>query len=129
MKACILLIDDDEDELFIFNEAIKEITTDIQCVYAKDAETGIEMLAQISPLIIFVDFNMPRINGIECLGRIRKLQHYSGAPLILYSNGADDILSQKAMDAGASSCVKKPIKFSVLLDLLKEIVPGIKSGY
>ena len=56
-------------------------------MYAESAEKGLQILEVKSPDIIFLDVNMPRINGIECLSRIRSQERLRDIPVVINSNG------------------------------------------
>ncbi len=64
MKKHILLIDDDVDELKIFNDALEELPGNFKCTYASNAYQAMDMLKFIHPHFIFIDYNLPAMNGI-----------------------------------------------------------------
>jgi CheY-like chemotaxis protein len=66
----VLLIDDDNDEYFIFSEAMRLFHEPLRGIYAQSPEEAFGMLGRIRPKVIFVDMNMPKINGIECTRRL-----------------------------------------------------------
>jgi CheY-like chemotaxis protein len=68
MDRCILLIDDDPDELDIFSEALAEIEKSIVCIQARSARASMNLLKSLLPDYIFLDINMPEINGLKCPG-------------------------------------------------------------
>ena len=65
MNKKILLIDDDEDEHMIFRTVINEIDDNIKCLYADSIQEGFKVLQQFMPDLIFLDINMPAINGAK----------------------------------------------------------------
>ncbi len=114
----VLLIDDDEDEYLIFSDAIQAFTEQMRCIHAKDADQSFRILQNMRPDIIFVDMNMPRMNGIDCIRNIKGM-HKKDAPLIvLYSTYIDPELAKKAKEAGASECLQKPASIDALIDSL-----------
>lgn len=122
MNKQILLIDDDEDEQTIFTEAIHAADILVDCIYANSAEQGIKLLDKILPDFIFLDFNMPGINGIQCLKKIKEKLSFKEVPVILYSTGADENLTSTAMKSGAAACVKKELSIQAFADTLKRIL-------
>src|SRR4051812_37054896 len=122
MKAHVLLIDDDRDELDIFVSAMNRTDIPYECTYYDDVEEALKMLGNIHPDLIFVDLNMPRISGIECLRLIREKDDFSHTPLILYSTGIDENYYQRAMMLGASACINKTSDLSSLSVQLKKII-------
>ena len=73
MDRCILLIDD-PDELDIFSEALAEIEKSIVCIQARSARASMNLLKSLLPDYIFLDVNMPEINGLKCLEEIRRVR-------------------------------------------------------
>ena len=122
MTREILLIDDDEDELDVFSHALHSIDKDIKCTHAKDLNAALMYLASNSPAYIFIDFNMPVANGLDCLLEIRKLKGLESSKIILYSSHIDDEMTGKALKMGAFRCVQKPNMINVLAKRLKEIL-------
>src|ERR671910_306752 len=87
----VLIIDDDEDDRELFCEAVGYISKDIDCLHATDGENALELLAVGKgklPDFIFLDLNMPRLNGKECLAEIKKLPRYTNVPVIIYSTSS-----------------------------------------
>jgi DNA-binding NtrC family response regulator len=122
MTNDILLIDDDVDELEVFNQALHSIDKTIKCTHAKDLGEALEFLHDTTPGYIFIDFNMPKTNGLECLAEIKKLKNLEKSKIVLYSNYLDDEMISKAMELGAFRCVKKPNMINLLARRLKEIL-------
>jgi PleD family two-component response regulator len=122
MKKHILLIDDDEDELDIFNEALNALPVNFACSQAKNTEQAVELTRSFSPDYIFIDYNMPRTNGLECLQTLKKIKALSDVRFIIYSNFIDDVTSRKAVSLGATACMKKPYLTSILSQRLKELL-------
>ena len=124
-KTC-LLVDDDEDDTEIFAIAMGEADSSIDCVFASDAAAALSLLEDKSfvPDYIFLDLNMPQMSGKECLVEIRKRQHLSAVPVIIFSTSA----SQRDMDdthaLGASSFITKPPLIATLTEKLLEVVEG-----
>lgn len=114
MNKHLLLIDDDEDEKLIFCDALQELETDVGCIYAKGAAQAFDMLGRVRPEIIFVDYNMPRINGLDCIKLLRTVPNLREKPIILYSTTIDESTMKQAKINGASACLVKPSKFEDL---------------
>jgi CheY-like chemotaxis protein len=86
MEKIILLIDDDEEEFFILNQAFQIAGIPNYCLWANSAERAQQLLQEILPDIVFIDYNMPKANGIACLEQLRKLPNISKVPVIMYSS-------------------------------------------
>jgi len=122
MHKNFFLIDDDPDELDIFSEALSEVSTACTCVWADSPFNALEMLKTQVPDIIFLDINMPRMDGFECLREIRKMESLSSVPVILYSNGINDEACKKAIRLGASGCVRKAADIPKLSSIIRRVM-------
>lgn len=122
MTKEILLIDDDADELEVFTEALRSVDKNIQCSQAKDLNEALEFLSYSSPAYIFIDYNMPKINGLEVVSEIKKIGKLEKSKIILYSNYISEEMNRTAISLGAYKCVKKPNMINVLIKNLKEIL-------
>ncbi|PWT97026.1 MAG: response regulator, partial [Bacteroidetes bacterium] len=97
------LIDDDEDDFEIFRMALSEIDESIHVDYAYN---GIEALRKLNedktlkPNYFFVDLNMPRMNGKQCLEAIRKDDQLKEVPVYIYSTFADPKTVAELLDLG-----------------------------
>jgi CheY-like chemotaxis protein len=122
MYKKILLIDDDEDEQFFFMEALKEIDGPIKFFFAANSDEGIRMLEFLSPDIVFIDINMPAINGLECLELIRNNKNVKEVRTIIYSTGVDDNIRDKAKKKGAIACIKKQGSIHDLANMIRSLL-------
>jgi DNA-binding response OmpR family regulator len=122
MLKHILLIDDDRDELEILNNALETAGIDSVCVWAPGAEQALQMLHNTTPDIIFLDLNMPRINGLACLQEIRKIKELINIPVILYSTSINDETRKRASETGASWCIQKKMSVMALAEDLSIIL-------
>lgn len=108
-KICFL-IDDDADDQEIFALVLKSVNPAITCITAKDGFEAISRLTEektFNPDYIFLDLNMPRMDGKECLREIKKIDRLKGIPVIIYSTSSaqKDILETRAL--GASDYLEK----------------------
>jgi CheY-like chemotaxis protein len=121
MKQHILLVDDDKDEMEILTDALRKVAINCKCTWAKDSLHALEILAYLKPDIIFVDYNMPKMNGIVCIRAIRQLTGYSEVPLVLYSNLNDEAIFKEALAAGVTTCLRKTASFNELCQNLHDL--------
>lgn len=119
----ILLIDDDQEELHILSQALQVAELPHSCVWAMDTERAAKLLKEeILPDYIFIDYNMPKENGIACMQQIRKIENIQEVPIILYSNTINEMTRKEALSKGASFCLEKPGSFSKLVEHLIRIM-------
>jgi CheY-like chemotaxis protein len=100
----ILNVDDDQEDIEIFCDAVREIDPSIICLIAKSAGEALQILNSDLelPQYIFLDINMPKIDGNACLKEIKRDRRLKGIPVIMYSTYSrkTDIEVYKALDAG-----------------------------
>lgn len=107
------LIDDDPDDQDFFSLAMKRAKPDADCAFADDCLCALERLKDRSftPQLIFIDINMPRMNGVECLRELRQIPRLMQIPAYMYSTFADDRTVELCLQLGASGFLKK--QFSI----------------
>jgi len=120
----ILLIDDDEDDQDIFREAASTVIPDISCLVAKDGEEGLAMLHQLAvfPDYIFLDVNMPKMDGREFLKRVKIDPALKAIPVVVYTTSEHKSELGEYFALGASNFITKPSEFNLLLTHLKSVL-------
>jgi CheY-like chemotaxis protein len=97
------LIDDDIDDQEIFKLVLKTVNPAITCIVANDGVEAVHKLSQegFNPDYIFLDLNMPRMDGKECLQEIKKIARLKDTPIIIYSTSSElrDIRETRALGA------------------------------
>ena len=122
MKKLIFIIDDDREEQDIFNIVLDHAGIAHDCIWADGAETALRMLQKLQPGFIFLDLNMPKINGLACLPALRRMENLRQVPIFLYSTYISDETRKLAIERGASKCIEKPDSEKVLLEILQEVL-------
>src|SRR5688572_29798714 len=107
MKTHIFLIDDDVDEMKLFVEAMKEVIDAFKCTHASSGAQALKMLLYLRPEIIFIDYNIPPMNGLELVEELKKNKELKDTPLFLYSTHISLNILQKAHDLGIAQCIEK----------------------
>lgn len=105
----VLLVDDDTDDRELFEMALDEIATPTRFFYACDGEDALKQVTAADfeqPDYIFLDLNMPRMNGVVLLEEMRRLQLFPGTPVYVYttSSGGPDI--EKCLKMGGNLFTK-----------------------
>jgi len=118
-----LLADDDEDDSDMFREALLDIDASLEFERAKN---GRELLSRLSsqsalPEIIFLDINMPEMNGWECLAELRQHEKWKSIPVLLYSTSSPEINGRKAIEWGAVGLYEKAVNYKVFRKFLRSI--------
>jgi CheY-like chemotaxis protein len=103
--------------------ALQAYDDSIQCHFADDGVKALEKLRDVDlllPQCIFLDVNMPRMNGIECLGEIRKMSRLRGVPVCMFSTSSDHKIVMQAKALGATDFIVKPPSISELTTRLRQ---------
>ncbi len=124
IRSCFL-IDDDLDDQELFSMALKRVDKNIELRSARDCIEGLESLKDnitYSPEYIFLDINMPRMNGLQCLPEIKKLEHLKDSKIIMYTTSSSEAVQQTTRKLGADDFLVKPPKLSLLVNDLNRIL-------
>ncbi|GAB2546805.1 response regulator [Spirosoma aerophilum] len=113
---CILIVEDDPDYAYLIEEALK-ICRPSPTIHV--LQSGTDLLTWLAtgqrPSVIFLDLNMPQVNGFEVLKILKTVQPYKTIPVVMLSvsERRDDIV--KCYEMGVNAYITKPMTFSQLL--------------
>lgn len=121
-KYNLLLADDDEDDCAFFKDALDEliVTADLKTV-----NDGVELMNFLLdepctlPDILFLDLNMPRKSGFECLTEIKEIDKLKHLPIIVFSTSLDLKVVDLMYEKGAHHYIQKPGEFSKLKKVIE----------
>ena len=114
-KTLLMIVEDDADNYKFTKEALKESCPNVEHLWVKDGEEALAYLADqnnLKPSIIFLDLNMPKIDGFECLKEIRASEKLKPVPVIILTNSNNPADAVRAYRAGANSFVSKPFSYT-----------------
>lgn len=120
----IFYADDDAEDREIFCDAIQQINPAIKVILSKDGHEALEILGKQKhlPDFIFLDINMPRMNGIECMTRLKADVHLKSIPVIIYSTTRDSNEVKKILRLGADGFIPKVYSFDKLKESLQDVL-------
>lgn len=124
-QKTFLLVDDDADDQEIFIAAVNEIDSSIKCISIDNCEEALDKLKREHtdlPDLIFLDLNMPRLNGRQCLSEIRKLSRLKHVPVIIYSTSSLKKDMEETANLGADFFITKPNRFNELCETLNNVL-------
>lgn len=107
----LLLVDDDPDDLEMLEMQLKKISSSFQIFTAMDGEDALETLEKkmiIAPDLIFLDINMPIMDGKQFLREIKKNSRFRSIPVIIYSTSKSQKDVDETAELGASFYLSKP---------------------
>ena len=122
----ILLAEDDQDDCLFFEKALKELSIDATLKIANNGEDLMQLLTNETtkiPDVIFLDINMPRKSGTECLEEIRQNERLKNLPIIMISTSNDPQKITRRFKIGANIYIHKPKDFSQLKLVIQHALP------
>lgn len=124
LKPFILIADDDQEDRYLMHIAFEEIgrSGDIYLV-----ENGMQVFKYLEdliqdeamPALIVLDLNMPILNGIETLSRLKAHTVYKNIPVIMYTTSVHQLEKAKCLEIGAVDFIKKPARFQQTISTAK----------
>jgi len=124
----VVLADDDNDDCYLFDEVIEEIPLTIDLAIVHD---GVELMDLLSnapedfPDVLFLDLNMPKKKGVECLTAIRSNSKFSHLPIVIFSTSFNREIANQLYKEGAYYYLRKPSSFSKLKKVIHQVLSKI----
>jgi len=119
----ILLADDDTDDCIFFKEALDELPLSTHLTVVHDGEQLMQLLINETnelPDVLFLDLNMPRKNGFECLSEIKLSKKLNQLPVIIFSTSFEQEVVNQLCQNGAQYFVRKPSEFSQFKKIIQQ---------
>ena len=120
----IVLTDDDIDDQFFFQVALRQSGEQAALqVY----DNGILLLEALTdgaaplPDVIFMDYNMPCMNAVQCVEQLRRHSQLQNIPVIILTTGISPKEEENAYQKGATACIRKPHELSGLVKLINDV--------
>jgi len=121
----ILLVEDDKIDALTVQRALKQIGEENVLIVAKDGETAISVLENhdtTKPFLILLDLNMPKMNGVEFLLKLKSNKEFKTVPVVVVTTSSDERDIKKSYDAGAAGYFIKPVDYNDFVVILDRIV-------
>ena len=121
----VVLADDDVDDCMFFQDALEELPVSVAVTIVND---GVELMRYLSknsdnlPDLLFLDLNMPRKTGFECLSEIKRDEKLKHLPVIIYSTSLDVEVLNVVYDKGAFGYIRKPGDYTKLKKVIHEAI-------
>ncbi len=126
-----LLVDDDADDTSLFKEVLEEVNPSVVFNSAEDGHQALHYLKKDGgtlPDIIFLDLNMPRMSGKECLTEIKRDEKLHDIPVIMYTTSSQSKDIEETMQKGAICFITKPTNLNDLKSILSSISGNVHSN-
>lgn len=123
-KGLYILVDDDLDDSMLFEEVLKEVDKTISFKHVLNGVEAIKFLQSNTdslPLVMFMDLNMPGMDGKECLKEIKSNPLFKDIPVIMYTTSSQPKDMEETMKQGAIGYITKPSSLKDLKTILGAI--------
>jgi CheY-like chemotaxis protein len=117
----ILLVEDNPDDAALAIRSLKKLNLANRLVHLQDGEEALEFIfgtgkykekpLDQAPKVIFLDINMPKVNGLEVLEKLRAEPFSKTIPVVILTSSAEDPDIKRAYALGANSYIVKPVEF------------------
>lgn len=124
-KIIIALIDDDQDEKYIFQIALDELHIDYSFEYFSTPNAFLDHInngTTVLPNIAFIDMHMPLISGLELLETIRQDSQFDKMRTVIYSNSMSEVTISAFKSLGTVDFIVKPPELSEMKNVLKRLI-------
>jgi len=127
----ILIVDDDADDLTLALRALRQEHLANRTFFARDGEQALDFLfcrgdyagrsADALPKLVLLDLNLPRVNGIEILKRIKEDTRTRAVPVVMLTSSKEERDLIASYDQGANSYIQKPVDFEQFRETIKTL--------
>jgi two-component system response regulator len=119
----ILLVEDNPDDEALTLRALSRNNVAAQVIVVHDGEEALEWLANAGepPALILLDLQLPKIDGLEVLRRLRASQRTAFVPVVILTSSKEDRDRASGYRGGANSYVQKPVDFTEFVDAVRQL--------
>ncbi len=126
----ILLVEDDEGHALLIKRNLRRAGILNQIVHLTDGQDALDYLRRHpsfsqtqtdKPLLIILDINLPRLNGIELLEQIKEDPRRKKSPVIMLTTTDDPREVNRCYELGCSVYITKPVEYSAFIDAVRRL--------
>ena len=114
-----MVVDDDTDLRTTLHDILRDEGRDV--ISAEDGFQAVRMASESQIDLVFMDIRMPGMDGVETFLKIKEIHPY--CTVVMMTGYAVAPLIQKALSAGATTCLSKPISIEQILEIADEVAP------
>ena len=119
----ILIVEDDLDDQSSFKEAIGALGKELHYQIANNGHEAIEFLEKMTSVdLIFLDLNMPLLDGFETLRTLKETEKYSNIPIYILSTSNNEGDKSLCSQLGAKEFVTKPTSLKEFCAWLNKVI-------
>jgi CheY-like chemotaxis protein len=115
----IVYVDDDEDDRDIFREVMRDVNPNLKLVLAKDGQDALTKLRELNPICLFIDMNMPKMNGLQLLTILKEDPVLAEIPAFILTTALTPNQTHELKSLGAYDYLIKPSSFEDFKNLLR----------
>jgi two-component system chemotaxis response regulator CheY len=120
----VLLVDDSQTMLSSISGVLKK--AGIASATAGSAEAALAMVGGgLAPCLVITDYHMPGMHGVDLIGKLRRVAATRFTPMLVLTTDSESNKRQAAKAAGATGWLVKPVDPASLIQIVKQLVPGL----
>lgn len=129
-ELVILLAEDDEGHAYLVQENLQDAGLANQMVHVKDGQEALDFIncagayhgrVPDGPLLLLLDINMPRVDGVEVLRRLKANPKTNEIPVIVLTTTDDPREVKRCYELGCSSYVTKPVDYDRFVEAIRRL--------
>ena len=128
----ILLVEDNLDDAELTMRELKRSHLSNNMFHVRDGEEAINFIFTLNeyeqkreiactPKVILLDINMPKVNGMEVLEKLKADERTKDIPVVILTSSKESVDIQKCYDLGANSYIAKPVNFDAFTHAIKNV--------
>jgi len=131
VKDVILLVEDNPDDILLTKRAFKKSNILNELVIARDGVEALDYLfgtgiyegrdMNVMPILILLDLNLPKIDGIEILRRLRANERTKLIPVVVLTSSKEQKDLIESYSLGANSYIRKPVDFDQFINAVRQL--------
>lgn len=122
----VVVVDDDEPNLKLYAAVVKRVLGEDAVAFENPLE-ALDRLNDVRPALVIVDYQMPEMDGVDFIRKLRAKPGHAYTPIVMLTAHGDPALGQRALDAGATMFLAKPLALSDLTAHLRHYCGGLAS--
>lgn len=120
MSKRVLVIEDNDQNMYLLRYILQEKGYEV--IGAKSGAEGMQLVRQYTPDLVLLDIQLPEMDGYEVANQLRKQENVPNTPIIAVTSYAMPGDREKALDAGCSGYIEKPIKPNTFFSEIEEFL-------
>jgi two-component system chemotaxis response regulator CheY len=120
----VLLVDDSPTMLTSISNVLRK--AGITAKTAGSAEAALDLVnGGLAPCLVITDYHMPGMHGVDLIGKLRRVGATRFVPMLVLTTDSEQDKRQSAKAAGATGWLVKPVDPTALVQIVKQLVPGL----